>query len=437
MNSFKLLDIFRILVSKTKSAIWQLKVHQRRTLFILACNGPAKFWAKSAVDRFNWQPIVLRNLNDFFDESFTLFKSSPSTMAAPGFNGKNGSISTREYSPLRAYVLQEKDRKIIATTYSSAVIWDNKLLLPSHLIHSWMRVKTDSGGLFDSGDKFCVGRSKAATEIKEGILIGGAGAFNWYHFVVEILPKAFLSKFLPPQYDGLPLLVPDECQRLASFTAALEIFSGERPLRFVKSGELISLQRLIVFDEISIGPFNLTPGEWPRTDDYAHHDLFLRCFIQEFRSKILESGTHKVKGKSTKGRIFLTRPGLRRNFNQGELLEISLRYGFEPFSPEECTLHEQAKIFSEASAIIGPSGAAWVGMIFREAPLRGLTWLPREYENFCGYSGLANLLGHRLDFIEAKTPRALSSTGEAYVTDYQVCPIQFEAALRIMIGENQ
>ncbi len=135
--------------------------------------------------------------------------------------------------------------------------------------------------------------------------------------------------------------------------------------------------------------------------DYAQHDAFLRLFFREFRSKVLYGSESQVKVKNRERRIFLVRPGVRRNYNQDELLAIAVQYGFERFSPEDFTLAEQAKIFSESSAVIGPSGAAWVGMIFRQPPLHGLTWLPHEYESFCGYSSLANLLGHQLDFIEA------------------------------------
>jgi len=305
-----------------------------------------------------------------------------------------------------------------------------------NIFHDRMRVKTGGGGLFNLEDRFCVGRISATTHIEEGILIGGAGASNWYHFVLEVLPKAFLSRYLPSRFDALPLLLPDECRNVPSFSSALAHFSGRRSLRFIQKDEIVGLQRLIFFDEISKGPINLSPGEWPRIGDYSQHDSFLRSFVAEFRAKLLGSNELTTMNKGPGRRIFLTRPKIRRNYNQTELLEIASRYGFESFSPEDCTLGDQARVFSEASAVVGPSGAAWVGMVFREKPLCGLTWLPRQYEYFCGYSTLANLLGHQLNFIESKTRRALKSTGEAYVSDYEVCPIQFESALKNMLGHS-
>jgi hypothetical protein len=136
-------------------------------------------------------------------------------------------------------------------------------------------------------------------------------------------------------------------------------------------------------------------------------------------------------------RIFLKRPGERRNYNQDELIEIARRYGFEPVTPELLSLQDQATTFAEASAVIGPSGAAWVGMIFREQPLLGLSWLPLPYEYFCSYSALANLIGHRLEFIVTRTQQVLRSTGEAYMAEYQVCPVEFENALKNMTSDLQ
>ena len=92
-------------------------------------------------------------------------------------------------------------------------------------------------------------------------------------------------------------------------------------------------------------------------------------------------------------------------------------------------LREQAEMFSEASAVIGASGAAWVGMIFCKHPVVGLSWLPMVYKEFSSYSTLAKILGHRLYFVEAKTEKELKETGEAYNAGYTVDPDEFKDGL--------
>jgi hypothetical protein len=250
--------------------------------------------------------------------------------------------------------------------------------------------------LFEQYRGTYAGRIRATAEIDGGILIGGAGAYNWYHFIVECLPKAFLTQRLPAEFDDLPLLVPEECRRFQSFAAALALFSGERELRYLSMSEHLLCNRLLVLDEVSFGPFNLAKDEWPRVEDYSQHEDVLMAFVSELRA-----GFAGPSPPNTGRRLFLQRPGQRRNYNQEELLTIAARYGFEPVSPETMTLEQQARMFAGASAVVGPSGAAWVGMIFRDHQMAGLSWLPSVYQEFCGYSALARLLGHELYFIEA------------------------------------
>lgn len=233
------------------------------------------------------------------------------------------------------------------------------------------------------------------------------------------------------------MLLPEECKVIPTFCIAYKLFCDGRRTHFIRRGQSLGLKKLVVFDEINIGPFNLELGEWPRIADYAQHDEIMRSFFSAFRSRLLANDlSHKV-GKAAGRRLYLTRPGIRRKYNQDELLDIAMRYGFEKFSPEEFTLHEQAKIFSEASFVIGPSGAAWVGMMFNERSLKGLSWLPQGYEEFCCYSTMAHTLGHEIHFIEAKTEIALKSTSEAYMAAQQICPIEFEEALKNLLREEQ
>ena len=107
-------------------------------------------------------------------------------------------------------------------------------------------------------------------------------------------------------------------------------------------------------------------------------------------------------------------------------------------APETLELTEQAALFSNADFVVGPSGAAWVGMIYSGSPngkLKGISWLPKKYNEFCSYSSLAHLLGHDLLFINAQTDRPLQNTRDAYKFDYQVSKNEFKCALQKLVGE--
>ena len=323
-------------------------------------------------------------------------------------------------------------KNAIATPYCSAFASGNDLLMPDILADAADRVLTDEGGLFTvtPSGPFVFGKSDM--DLDRAIHIGGAGAFNWYHFIIECLPKAFLSQRLPSEFDDVPFLLPVECREVTAFSDAISAVSGNRAMAYLPRGRRARVRELIVLDEVSSGPFNLIPGEWPKITDYSQSDEELLQFFNNFRNSVLKNYSATSKGR----RLFLSRPGVRRNYNQEEILGIARRYGFEAVFPEKRTLREQAELFAEASAIVGPSGAAWVGMIFSERQISGLTWVPDVYREFCSYSTLADLLGHDLTYIEAQLFSNVASTGDVYKSEYTVSAVEFEDALRGVLGES-
>ena len=97
---------------------------------------------------------------------------------------------------------------------------------------------------------------------------------------------------------------------------------------------------------------------------------------------------------------------------------------------EKYTLKEQAEMISNATHIIGASGAAWTSMIFANNSLRCLSWLPREYFEFATYASLAKSLGHFLLFIEYYPDKKLKGSWQVYSQSYRVDLDEFEEALK-------
>lgn len=351
--------------------------------------------------------------------------SSPYKVEAPRRSDRAPQGTTGLFPALSAHLI----RHAMVSPYCDGVLCENTLLLPDHLIRSRGRVTTDSDTMFEFDRRLSVGKVLTGKEVTGAIHFCGAGSFNWYHFVMECLPKLLLLRRLPTEYSGFPLVLPDECRHIPSFAEALQRIAGDRKAVFLKRGESLEVDRLIVVDSISTAPFDLHDGEWPQIDDYSQHDQLILEFIHELRSSFLED----VTVESPQKRIFLVRPeGVRRDYNQRELVEIASGYGFEQVSPERLTLADQARLFANAEMVIGASGAAWVGMMFRDThrPLKGLSWLPREYSEFCSYSTIASLLHHHLEFLDAETAKPLPSTAEAYYSSYRVSPRAFEQAVR-------
>jgi capsular polysaccharide biosynthesis protein len=398
------------------------------TLRRWAYHGPFAKLGQSILRRAGQFPAKTLQYSEGSGERIILAGPSPYEVEIPCHVGKKARIISGDFPPLQAHIVSDAH----VSVYSSGILCDDRLLLPSSVVRARDRVSTPSAGLFYLNQNISIGRLSTTKRLPEAIHIGGAGAFNWYHFILEILPKIWLCQRLPREFEGLPLLVPDECHRIPSFAEALALVANDRPIIYMKNGELFSVERLVFFDEISVGPFNMYPGHWPQAEDYGQHTSLLSEFLDEFRAMVLAGSTNGSSGD----RIFLTRPGVRRDYNQDELLTLAKGHGFEPLTPEGLPLAAQARAFNAADLIIGGSGAAWVGMVFCKRPMRGLSWLPPEYSQFCSYASLARLRGHQLEFLEARPNQKFRSTGEAYNMPYSVSPIKFQRALQCFTGEG-
>lgn len=374
-----------------------------------------------AASRTALRPV---SLPEVAAQSYILRGPSHSTSVPPCQVGETPTVFKGDFAPIRAHVLED----VTVSPYASGAVTQDRLLLPEYLLRDRGRIRTDGGGLFRLDRMHCVGGIKQSERIPKAILIGGAGAFNWYHFLIECLPKAHLAQDLPPSMETWPLLVPDECIRYPSFSAALALFARGRPIHPVARGTSVRVEQLVVCDDVSHGPFNLHKGHWPQTSDYRQHDDFLRDYLHQLRSGLSQGRQIQPSPR----RIFLVRPGMRRNYNQDELARIADRYGFERHAPETLPLVDQASLFATAGMVVGASGAAWVGMAFCHRPARFLSWLPKEYREFCSYSSLASLLGHHMEFLDLSPDQAIKSSDAAYLHSYRVHPDAFEAALEKM-----
>lgn len=397
-----------------------------RMALVLASYGPLQRPVRFVLRRKGKQVCRLGIIAEAADGLFPLADPSACTRVAPGLGTETPRIDKGDYPAINAYLMKDA----ITSTYSSHIVKGDRLLVPGERFRQRHRIPSHGAGLgyYNERHSFCAIRGSQT--FKKAILLGGDGAFNWYHYVIECMSKAYLTRFLPDAFRDYPIIVPDEALRIQSFADILKALVPEREILTIGRGTT-HVQNLIVIDEISQGPFNLYPGLWPVISDYSHHEDTLNSFATELRKVFFSSLAPEKKSR----RIFLVRPDVRRNYNQEELLKIAKRYGFLPISPETLSLQEQVRVFSEASHIVGASGAAWTNMVLARKSFRGLTWILPHYREFCSYSMLAHLFGHDLRYLTAQPDCEIKSTDDAYKASYTVSPSDFEAAIIRLCSE--
>lgn len=305
----------------------------------------------------------------------------------------------------------------------SALVSANQIAVPELYIDHQTAIIDDGAMLLSSlNNRGIVKCHKVAKTHKSGIMLFGSGAYNWYHWLIEILPAAYLAQNLPDEYAEYPLVIPGAITELPTFHQSLELFRGNRRVISLGKG-MHRFENLIQIDAPVREPMNMREGFWPTAKDYAFSGQVLR----DYRAQILQR--LQIDTSLHQDRIFLARGNGRRSYNQEALLEIAVQHGFRAVYPENLSFREQVMLYVGASHVIGPSGAAFANTLFCQPKTRLLSWLIPQYSGFCSYANIAELTGSELRYLFANSDRPINSTSDGFGASYQVDIQAFQAAL--------
>lgn len=223
--------------------------------------------------------------------------------------------------------------------------------------------------------------------IESGIPVQGRFPSNWYHWMVNILPKVFLADESGQVPASVPLLVSDRI-RGTNLHQALDlvnrsqrkvVFLPEEP-HLVETGYVVeALAREVALRK------GYRSFQWSSLGD-VHLDL-----MRDFREFILRrSRASEVSARSLRHeRVFLLRSGPTRPINQAELVVALEDLGFVPIELETLSFLEQVALFEHAKFVVSTTGAQWTGLLFSTNAV-GLILIP----SFLASSSLFSKLGH-------------------------------------------
>ncbi|MBI3451718.1 MAG: tetratricopeptide repeat protein [Rhodospirillales bacterium] len=227
-------------------------------------------------------------------------------------------------------------------------------------------------------------RAPGTEEVADGPLIALGGCTNYYHWMIDYLPRLRMIDALPELRD-VPILVnADFCGFQRESLAAIGF--DTRRLKIPPAKALIRCKTLIVphFMDRPIEE-NLTPDFWQSTATLE--------IVAWLREKFLPAGAHDA---GVGGKIFISRreAKFRRCVNEAEILAIAVAAGFHEVRLEKLSFARQAALFAGASTIVGTHGAGFTNVVFAPPGSRVIELHP---ENFLPrfFIRLAEILGHR------------------------------------------
>jgi capsular polysaccharide biosynthesis protein len=164
---------------------------------------------------------------------------------------------------------------------------------------------------------------------------------NYFHFLLEIMPRMFVLKDKAPQ---LKLIINSNLPSFAKEYIALFNF---KEIIYLQDDEIAKVQKIIF-------PTYLSRG-------LAYNETVMKEMAEWLRNS-LQNEDHNSSPK----RIFISRENAkyRKTLNESEVFEILKAKGFVKFDLENPGIREQAAFFKNAEYIVGSHGAGFSNLIF-------------------------------------------------------------------------
>lgn len=362
----------------------------------------------------------------FADSSRLVFDSAPFVISR---NLELGDQQQREeeHSQFRdIHIHHFRDAQVVHNSRFNSVILGNTLVLPArNEVGPWAlykgkrprRVGLVNGQSEDLIAMKDVGQSR---RFEDALYVGTRASYNWYHWIVNVLPALDVANQgdLPAH---IPLLLPEEVQRVSQMLEALEIFLAGREVVWLGLDELVSVSNLYWADSpVDDAPFALDRG--------ARRPIRLHPIaMRQFRERVIDAiGPYACAGSGL-SRIFLARrPNSARAYNSEDVETWALDEGFDPVYFEELSFAEQIVAAREATHIVGPTGAAFSNILFAEPHLRALRLHggAQDYENY--FANLATVGGAQI--FDLRSAPLLAG-------GYVVAEDDFRAAVRTLLED--
>jgi capsular polysaccharide biosynthesis protein len=264
----------------------------------------------------------------------------------------------------------------------------------------------------------------AADGVDEAILLSGRNDANWFHWLIEYLPRVLqVPESIPPT---VPLLLSTRTP--ASGRAALETLTS-RPVLTLDPALLHSVRRLhVVAPPVQV--FDTTRVPW--RDGLSFNPAPLLAMREAWG---LGASSDPAGAK-----IFLSRTSRHRGLtNEHHLAAIAHKHGLTVRDPGGMPFEAQLDLFSHASLVVGASGAVMANYLMMSPGSRVLALTSTALRDFVLPAAIAELAGVEFTYVSGPTERPLSAfptRNDWLQSDFSVDAKSFEAALVEVIGSR-
>lgn len=276
--------------------------------------------------------------------------------------------------------------------------------------------ETVHGSLIDRDVVLVQPRPASETRIDEAILLAGRNDDNWFHWLIEYLPRVL---FIP---DSIPDSVP-------------VVVSTRTPPTGLEALRQLTGREIIAIDSAIAQPFGVLHVLAPQVQVFDttrvpwSDGLRLNSEALIRLSEALRQGTPPAAGR----RVFLQRKARHRGIrNEDALAAIARRHGLEVVDPGALGFREQVELFGSARLLVGASGAVMANYVMMRPGSIVVALTSDQLYDFVLPAALAQVAGVEFSYVTGPSPARLENVDDRNLwihADFTVDVAAFEAEL--------
>ena len=239
----------------------------------------------------------------------------------------------------------------------------------------------------------------ASKKLNKVIYLSGTYDENWYHWLIEILPKLFIIKEKIKKFDDYDIVISENIYHSSTHMQSLKLFASKNNIISINPKYFYRTKHVIFVESPSI-------SNRARKKIFTHDMLdgnfyqqIFKVFRQYIKNKLLINNN-----KHDNERVYLFRNQNKRKFNQHAVIELLKKFNFKIVDLMKLKFDEQVLLFHNSKIIIGVTGAAWTNLIFCQKNTKGLLFCPNSVKGSTTFTNLASLSGMSLYQQNLKIP---------------------------------
>ncbi|WP_304774627.1 glycosyltransferase 61 family protein [Cypionkella sp.] len=224
-------------------------------------------------------------------------------------------------------------------------------------------------------------RHKPETAVPAGIFCGGTYSRNYYHFLIEVLPRVLLAADLAPK--GTPILADDGMP--AQHYQALRLLLPHHPVQQLARMRSYRVGRLYAATMPNIVQ-DAFLADKVAADAVRYHPQALR--------RLASLGAALAEPQGNERLLLWRESGVRRLLNANDLLSALQDRDFVAPNCAQLSFADQVRLMAQAEAIVGQSGAHLANMLFARPGTRVFPlYSNAPGTNYSIWSGIGAVLG--------------------------------------------